>query len=414
MLGMPLRADRSAGSVVSKLFGLMSRLQFEKPSTASGEGRSVRSPMRHVRSEPCDDSFTPKPSDAPAPRSGRVARVESEQSRPGRPSLEMEQLETGVDLEDALAPFSDQAAASMEQLAADLGQQVCVCIVGGLGQLQDSKSTALVRALAKELSEGLGSQVCFMTCGLQHKVPYLFAEGCADGVKLWNLVPAQHKRYDVPVATNVNAGDDEAQCLEVFSELGDVYLTVEGGQSVADLARKVHKRGALVIPLIRSGRASAGELGFPGAALERPSVATEAQWELLASSDVDVMLSAAAVGSIIARLLEIRQLRRLEEEWLRNEAERVRQEAEYSSSLPSSCKPSALAVAALVQETGAAKTGRRASAGAPALGSAGGARRHTLAHAGSSKAVGSPGAWLGEGGAPAAPAPIPEAAPEAA
>jgi len=91
-----------------------------------------------------------------------------------------------------------------------------------------------------------------------------------------------------------------AQRQEVMGLMGDLYITVEGGQGVAKEALSAAERGVPVLPLMRTGGASSGMFDFPRAALERPSCASERQWELLRNEDASVEDSADALAAIAA------------------------------------------------------------------------------------------------------------------
>ncbi|CAK0857481.1 unnamed protein product [Prorocentrum cordatum] len=147
-----------------------------------------------------------------------------------------------------------------------------VCVLGGTA-LQDDCSEALVQALARDLAAGLGPEVAFVTGGLPG-VQRVFADHCGDGSRLWNLLPrAESSGY--AVGRDVHAGADLAERKEVFGQLGDVYVTVEGGPGVAQECRAAAARGAAIVPLMRSGGASAGMFEFPPEALQRPAFATQ-------------------------------------------------------------------------------------------------------------------------------------------
>lgn len=180
-----------------------------------------------------------------------------------------------------------------------------ICILGGR-DFQCSDSEALVRAVAQQLASGLKGRAAFVTGGLAG-VQRVFAESCGDGSQLWNLLPfGEASGYGT--GTDVHAGANLQQRMEVTSLLGDIYLTVEGGPGVAKEAREASARGARVLPLMRTGGASSGMFDFPKEALERPPSATEQQWELLRRTDASVEDTAAAFAAIAVGLASKAQL----------------------------------------------------------------------------------------------------------
>mmetsp|Transcript_77338 Transcript_77338/g.240311 ORF Transcript_77338/g.240311 Transcript_77338/m.240311 type:complete len:489 (-) Transcript_77338:36-1502(-) len=202
-------------------------------------------------------------------------------------------------LVDAIAA-QQRAAPHVERLRAELGPGVRVCILGGTA-FHGADSEGLVQAVARELAASLGSRAAFVTGGMAG-VQKAFALHCGDGSRVWNLLP-EGQASDFGVGKDVHAGADLEQRKEVFGLLGDVYVTVEGGPGVAQEARAASARGAAVLPLLRTGGASAGKFDFPAAALERPSCASEEQWALLSSSDAPVSETAVAVAAIVERLV---------------------------------------------------------------------------------------------------------------
>jgi len=98
---------------------------------------------------------------------------------------------------------------------------------------------------------------------------------------------------------DIYAGGDDEERDEVFGLVGDIYVTVEGEGEVSQIAKAAEARGAKIVPLKRTGGASDGELGFPKAALKKPSYATEDQWDLLANKDAPVEDSAEAAVDVV-------------------------------------------------------------------------------------------------------------------
>merc|ERR1719235_1321695 len=88
-------------------------------------------------------------------------------------------------------------------------------------------------------------------------------------------------------ASNISVGQDFAQFkdlperIAVFGQIGDIYITVEGGPGVSKEANAAFARGAIVLPMMCTGGASGGMFGFPEGAMQPPEFATPEQWELL-------------------------------------------------------------------------------------------------------------------------------------
>mmetsp|Transcript_40384 Transcript_40384/g.93686 ORF Transcript_40384/g.93686 Transcript_40384/m.93686 type:complete len:280 (+) Transcript_40384:36-875(+) len=188
-------------------------------------------------------------------------------------------------------------------LRARLSARLRVCILGGTAFL-NNESEALVKAIASEVHERFNEEgVLFLTCG-QQGIQETFAQNCGDGGMIRNLLVAgscSHFR----AGQDIIAGRDAEAVKSFFAEVGDVYLTVEGGPGVAQEARRVLARGATVLPLKRTGGASAGKFDFPEKALSRPAYATEEQWQQL-SRNTPPKDAAATVADLLANLLEAR------------------------------------------------------------------------------------------------------------
>jgi len=189
------------------------------------------------------------------------------------------------------------AAAAAHRLRKEFGQAACIiCVLGGT-EFHAADSEALVKAIAPELDAAMGPKAKFVTGGMVG-VQQTFAEHCGDGSRVWNLLPVgQSSSY--ARGTDINAGADLEERKAIFAEIGDIYITVEGGPGVSQEARVAHTRGAAVVPLRRTGGASDGMFGFPPGALQEPPFATEGQWSLLASKTASVDESAAALVAIV-------------------------------------------------------------------------------------------------------------------
>jgi len=195
----------------------------------------------------------------------------------------------------ALTPAEEAA-----KLRKTMGKGLCVCILGST-KFSASDSEELVKALSCELEKSVDASQAFFVTGGMEGVQECFAKSCGDGSNVWNLLPVgESSKYGV--GTDVHAGANLEEREAVFEQLGDVYITVEGGAEVAQEAKAAHDRGATIIPLIRSGGASSGKFEFPKVALERPDCATEEQWSLLQNKGAKAEESAQAVVAVVQKL----------------------------------------------------------------------------------------------------------------
>jgi len=189
--------------------------------------------------------------------------------------------------------------AEVKRLRNELGQTLCICILGGT-KFQAEESEALVKAIAKKMSGA--KRVTFVTGGMAG-VQQTFADNCGDGSLVANLLPVGQSS-GFKQGKDMNAGADLDQRKEIFGQLGDVYITVEGGPGVAQEARAAHARGAAIVPLIRTGGASGGMFDFPAEALARPDWATTSQWTLLTDKTASVDNTAFMVAMMVNALIE--------------------------------------------------------------------------------------------------------------
>lgn len=195
----------------------------------------------------------------------------------------------------------DHAVAEVRKL---LKGKVCICILGGTA-FKNPASEELVKLLAGELHQALGVQAAYVTGGMDG-IQETFAKHCGDGSLVWNLMHlGQSSGYGV--GKDINFGADLDHRKEIFAALGDIYITVEGGPGVSFEARGAFSRGAFVLPLIRTGGASAGMFDFPAAAMKKPEFVREQEWASLNNSEAPVSQTSRAVVDIV--LSSMRQLR---------------------------------------------------------------------------------------------------------
>ncbi|CAD7971112.1 unnamed protein product [Amoebophrya sp. A25] len=173
-----------------------------------------------------------------------------------------------------------------------------VCILGGT-EFHDPKSKPLVEAMAKKLGEAAGDTNLIFVTGGMAGVQETFAKHVGDHSPLWNLLPGDNPSSLYGVGEDIHAGADIEERKAIFGLLGDIYITVEGGRGVSQETTAAHARSAVVVPLIRTGGASSGKMGFPQGAFQKPSFATEEQWSLLADEGAKIADTATAVVEIV-------------------------------------------------------------------------------------------------------------------
>lgn len=169
-------------------------------------------------------------------------------------------------------------------------KKIRVCILGG----KDFKSAVtrpLIEAIAQQLRVFSG-KIVVLTGGLEG-VQKLFANSVGNDVTVYNFLPGeQSSGYDV--GEDVPCGSSLKERMAVFGRLGDIYLSFEGGPGVGAEATAAFDRGAVVLALRGTGGASAGKLGFPTGALERPDWAARADWEMLGGTEPSKVALAVA------------------------------------------------------------------------------------------------------------------------
>lgn len=179
-----------------------------------------------------------------------------------------------------------------------------VCIASGT-KLEGQDSGDLVKAVAPRLVSEFGKHAVFVTSGLSGGQE-VFAKNCGeDTSQLWNVCP-DTTTSGYGVGTDLEAGKDKAENSDIFANIGDIYLTIEGGPRVANEISIAHERGAIILPLIRTGGASSGMFEFPPQALEKLEVATANQWALLGNKEASVEDFVEAVIDIGKGLINVK------------------------------------------------------------------------------------------------------------
>eukprot|EP00929_Paragymnodinium_shiwhaense_P111616 TRINITY_DN79959_c0_g1_i1.p1 TRINITY_DN79959_c0_g1~~TRINITY_DN79959_c0_g1_i1.p1 ORF type:complete len:441 (+),score=87.81 TRINITY_DN79959_c0_g1_i1:76-1398(+) len=148
-------------------------------------------------------------------------------------------------------------------------------LVGILGSTNIAKETEdLVRSLAFACSR-LGEHALFLTSGSEG-TQHLFTEFCSPSL-CWNLL-ANGERHTFRHGRFVTSGANLAERDEVFQSLAKVIILVEGGERSSVMAMEAQEQGAAILPLRRTGGASAGMYGCH---CRKPGFANVLLWDKL-------------------------------------------------------------------------------------------------------------------------------------
>eukprot|EP00747_Dinoflagellata_sp_TGD_P154522 gnl/TRDRNA2_/TRDRNA2_177506_c0_seq17.p1 gnl/TRDRNA2_/TRDRNA2_177506_c0~~gnl/TRDRNA2_/TRDRNA2_177506_c0_seq17.p1 ORF type:complete len:665 (-),score=126.04 gnl/TRDRNA2_/TRDRNA2_177506_c0_seq17:14-1948(-) len=225
-------------------------------------------------------------------------KVESEEGM--LRALVVEAQTKGDAVEDLVTAITEQSmlqtgGPKLQALNKKLGAGTRICVLGGT-KFNDVDTEAIVKAVAKELSASLGHSAVFITGGMPG-VQETFAKHCVAESRLFNLLPdGQQSNYGV--GEDIHAGSNLDERIQVYGQLGHVYISFEGGPGVSKEAKAAVARSAGVVPLIRTGGASGGMFDFPAGALKKPTFATDEQWRLLGSKSSPVADSARAAVEV--------------------------------------------------------------------------------------------------------------------
>mmetsp|Transcript_22626 Transcript_22626/g.52775 ORF Transcript_22626/g.52775 Transcript_22626/m.52775 type:complete len:974 (-) Transcript_22626:57-2978(-) len=172
-----------------------------------------------------------------------------------------------------------------------------VCILGST-VMHGSDTKSVVEALSRAFASSLPSKSFVTLTGGNSGVQATFVqEYPGDASLIYNLV-LQGTQSDFGQGTDLEVHGDAALKSALMGEIGDIYVTVEGGPRVAEEARRAILRGATVVALSKTGGASAGAYGFPPAALKRPSSLSQAVWQQLQAASSADEIAAATVKAI--------------------------------------------------------------------------------------------------------------------
>jgi len=209
-------------------------------------------------------------------------------------------LSKGLDI-DAYAAEEMSSRNSLEaEILKKLPNKPRICILGGT-TFQDPSSEMLVEALAAKFTDRLSGHVVVMTGGMPG-VQKAFAQslGSSFGTQVHLLPKGQSSNFGVGV--DLTAGEDLPERMTIFGNLGHIYLSIEGGPGVAKEARAAFSRGAVVLPMMSTGGASAGMFDYPPGALQQPAFFTKDQWGTMKSKEDPKAIAAAVVEAIVCFL----------------------------------------------------------------------------------------------------------------
>jgi len=181
----------------------------------------------------------------------------------------------------------------------ELPRGVRVCVIGSR-RFHNPGNEQLMKVLAHSCAVNLAGRIVVLTNGMEG-VQETFAKALGGefaSSALVNLVPASESSgYGIGI--DIAAGANIEECMAIFYEVGDIYITCEGGPGMAKEASAALHHGAIVLPLMSTGGASAGMFDFPAGALERPDFTTDEMWSLLKDGDATPeVVSTALIGMI--------------------------------------------------------------------------------------------------------------------
>ena len=166
-------------------------------------------------------------------------------------------------------------------------------------------SPALCDEIGRELARRL-PKICLLTGGnavVQENISRAFRDEFQsqrnteeEDPLIFHLVPdGYHCKFGFGKC--LHAGRDMEARRYVLANAADVCLSIEGGPGTADEMTKAIKAGKFVVPVIRSGGASAGMFDAP--TINQPSFVKESTWKYLGDESASAEVSAKAAVSII-------------------------------------------------------------------------------------------------------------------
>mmetsp|Transcript_11694 Transcript_11694/g.24444 ORF Transcript_11694/g.24444 Transcript_11694/m.24444 type:complete len:239 (-) Transcript_11694:556-1272(-) len=187
------------------------------------------------------------------------------------------------------------------------GSGVVLAVFGSVDLHDVRESEALCRAVGYALGQRLpGLTVVTGANAAVHDIvarSFRRAVESTTGTKarLYHLAPVGF-RCGFDHGEVLVAGTDMAERRSLLARCADVAVSVEGGPGTADEMSNAWLWGTKLIPLGRSGGASAGMFDAPSDKSMRPDYIDEDCWEALWDKSVDVGDSASAVADLVESL----------------------------------------------------------------------------------------------------------------
>lgn len=203
-----------------------------------------------------------------------------------------------MSVQDSNTSFDEQATALLARLPA----RPTAVIIGSTSFYHD-ESSATCSAIGRLLAT-IGDLVLITggMPGIGEAVGRSFFDTRrkeAGAPEVFHILPHGCNRWDYGVT--LFAGLDMAERREVLGRVSRLYLAIEGGPGSVHEGQVALSRGAVVIPVGRSG-GYAGEL-YPR--LPRPVFAPEERWRVLGNSEVTPDQVAKAVHEVVIAYLQI-------------------------------------------------------------------------------------------------------------
>lgn len=190
------------------------------------------------------------------------------------------------------------------QVKQQFSRNVRVCILGSRS-IHNEETEELLALLSPRLTQEFCDSHVFITTGLSG-VQECFAQHFGRDGKLLNLIPFGFTS-GFENGEDMAFGRDSTQVLKGFEQVGEIYIAFEGGPGLVREVAEALRHGALVIPVMRTGGAVAGQFGFPPAALRGPKYVDDDDWELLRDKDAKVEDCVEAIITVL-RIFTMRAL----------------------------------------------------------------------------------------------------------
>jgi len=166
----------------------------------------------------------------------------------------------------------------------EVGDALRVCLLGGKFRKDSNDEERLVpvlRAISQAFEKRPTLEVHIVTSGLEG-VQRTFSHEIGENYKPKLLHLKSKDLSDTSISTGkyVEVCENKNQKAEIMANIGSVYILVSGGPGVAKEAKQALDRGAIVLPFVFTGGASAFEYAdFPE--MDKPKYANRKQWKAL-------------------------------------------------------------------------------------------------------------------------------------